>query len=282
MRALALLTLTLTTISLSAAPAQTTRPGTTTKPAAKPAPRTTPAPRRTAPAPPPRREAAVPFVVGETLTYDVSWSGLLTAGTASTRVIEKRDSFGSTAYSVVAEGRPLPLIARLYPVYYKMDSLIDSYTLLTQWTALYREERGKKRNASTIFDRQARKANYEIANEPASKTSLNVPADIQDGPALLYALRARTFKPGERLSVPVADDGSLYTVEFLTSGPEPLRVPIGERDAWNVAIRIVDADKQPVGDNIAIWFSTDPKHLPLRIKADLPVGSFLLSLRDAR
>jgi hypothetical protein len=281
MRALALLTLTLTTISLSAAPVQNTRPGTATKSAQKPAPKTTP-PRRAAPPAAPKREAAVPFVVGETLTYDVSWSGLLTAGTATTRVIEKRDSFGSTAYAVVAEGRPLPLIARLYPVYYKMDSLLDSYTLLSQWSALYREERGKKRNASTLFDRTARKANYEITNEPASKLSLTVPADIQDGLALLFALRARTFKSGERVSFPVADDGQLYTVEFATSGPEVLRVPIGERDAWNVGIRIVDADRQPVGDNIGIWFSTDPKHLPLRIKADLPVGSFLLSLKDAR
>ncbi|MEO6236637.1 MAG: hypothetical protein ABIQ52_06525, partial [Vicinamibacterales bacterium] len=34
----------------------------------------------------PRRELAVPFAAGETLTYDVSWSSSLTAGTATIRV----------------------------------------------------------------------------------------------------------------------------------------------------------------------------------------------------
>ena len=100
-----------------------------------PAPRTptprTPAPTK-APAAPPR-EATVPFQVGETLTYDVSWSQFLTAGTAVSKVVEKKTAYGSTAYSIVAEGRPLPLVARFYPVYYKMDSLLDIFTTLSSY-----------------------------------------------------------------------------------------------------------------------------------------------------
>ena len=79
---------------------------------------------------PPRSERAVPFKVGETLTYDVSWSSYLTAGTAVTTVKEKKPSYNSTAYYIVAEGRPTPLLSKLYTLYYKVDTLIDSYTLL--------------------------------------------------------------------------------------------------------------------------------------------------------
>ena len=75
---------------------------------------------------PPRAERTVPFKVGETLTYDVSWSSYLTAGTAVTTVKDKKPSYNSTAYYVVAEGRPTPLLSKLYTLYYKMDSLIDS------------------------------------------------------------------------------------------------------------------------------------------------------------
>ena len=88
---------------------QPRQPGTRT-----PTPRTTPAPRTPArPAPPTAaREAAVPFRVGEALTFDVSWSQFITAGTATTRVVEKKPSSGSTAYAIVADGRPVPLVAR--------------------------------------------------------------------------------------------------------------------------------------------------------------------------
>src|ERR1043165_7972808 len=87
----------------------------------QPRPRT-PAPRPAAPAPrtptrpaPPAREASVPFQVGETLTFDVSWSQFLTAGTATARVVEKTSVAGSTAYNIIADGRPVPLVARFYP-----------------------------------------------------------------------------------------------------------------------------------------------------------------------
>jgi hypothetical protein len=105
---------------------------------------------------------------------------------------------------------------------------------------------------------------------------------VQDGLATLYTLRARTFTPGERVTVPVADEGTLYTVNFDVSGPEPLKVPLGQMDAWNLRITILDPSNQPVGKNIAAWISTDSRRLPLKLQADLPVGNFILALRTAQ
>src|SRR6266567_3560666 len=90
------------------------------------------APSAQRPAAPSRSERAVPFHVGETLTYDVSWSSYLTAGTATATVKEKKPSLNSTAYYIVAEGRPTPLVSKLYSLYYKLDTLVDSYSLLSQ------------------------------------------------------------------------------------------------------------------------------------------------------
>ena len=238
-----------------------------------------PAPRPSAPA---RRDAVVPFAVGETLTYDVSWSNLLTAGSAVTRVVGKRASFGGTAYEITADGRPLPLIARLYPVYYKMDTLLDSVALLSQWTGLYSDENGRKRQTSMRFDRPARRIFYEMTTEPTAKTELPATVGAQDGLSLLYALRARAFRAGERFAVPVADDGAMYSVESETSGPERVTVKLGAVDAWNLKVTVLDRERQPVGRNVGVWISTDARRLPVKIQADLPVGSFILSLREAR
>src|SRR3954462_15337289 len=78
----------------------------------------------------PRVESTVPFKVGETLTFDVSWSSFMVAGTAVSTVRERRPSASNaSAYYIVAEGRPLPLVAQLYALYYKMDTLLDTSTL---------------------------------------------------------------------------------------------------------------------------------------------------------
>lgn len=244
-------------------------------------PRTPAPPARQAP-PAPRREAAVPFKVGETLTYDVSWSQYLVAGSATSRVVEKRPSYNSTAYYIVAEGRPLPIIQRFYSVYYKMDSLLDSFTALSQRTSLYAEEGSSRRFSSTLFNRGARRAQFEMQAGTSVKDEFTIPQNVQDGLATLYTLRMRSFRAGERVSVPVADEGTLYTVNFDVSGPEPLTVPLGQLDAWNLRITILDPSNQPVGRNIAAWISSDARRLPLRLQADLPVGNFILALRTAQ
>jgi len=256
--------------------------------AQQPARRAPPKPRATAPAArrpavAPRVEAAVPFAVGETLTYDVAWSNYLVAGSATTRVVEKRPSFNSTAYYIVAEGRPIPLIARFYSVYYKMDSLLDSFSTLSQRTSLYTEEGTAKRYATTLFNRSTRRASVEWkAGTETMKDELVIPANVQDGLATIYTLRGRAFRAGETVSVPVTDDGTLYTVKFEVGAPEPITVPMGSVTAWNLRVTILDATNQSIGNNVRAWISTDASRLPVRLQADLPVGNFALALRSAQ
>ena len=100
-------------------------------------------------------EPAVPFKVGETLEYDVGWSSYLTAGTATLAIREKKPSYGSVAYYAIAEGRATGVVAALYHVYYKADTLLDVYSLLPQRGSIYGEEGRRRRMRTTRFD-QAR------------------------------------------------------------------------------------------------------------------------------
>ena len=84
----------------------------------------------------PRTERAVPFNVGETLTFDVSWSSYLTAGTAVATVESKQASRNSTAYRIIADGRPLPLLAMLYAIHYRVETLLDAYKRCCRSTPL--------------------------------------------------------------------------------------------------------------------------------------------------
>lgn len=232
--------------------------------------------------PAPRNDTAVPFKVGETLTYDVSWSSFMVAGTAVTTVSERRPTGQTPAYHIVAEGRPIPLVARLYSLYYKMETFLDPATLLPQEGSLYREEGSKQRRGTTRFDRRARKAFFEFQSDTTVRSDLNIPARAQDGLSALYNLRASALGASTKLSVPIIDDGSLYTVTMQAAGSERVRVPLGDVTAWNVKVNITDATGQPVGQNIGLWISDDARRLPVKIQAELPVGTFALALREAK
>lgn len=231
---------------------------------------------------PSRAERPVPFKVGETLTYDVSWSTYLTAGTAVMTVKEKKPSYNSTAYYVVAEGRPTPLVSKLYSLYYKLDTLIDAYTLLPQRGSSYSEEGSRHRFRTTVFDRVAKKAFFEFRTTSSVKADFPVSPDVQDALSALYVLRAIPFRAGDRFTIPVSDNGDSYRVRVDVGGPEGLTTPLGRMKAWRLAPTISDSKNQRVGRNLSIWLSDDARRLPLKLEAELAVGSFVLTLRDAR
>lgn len=234
------------------------------------------------PAAAPRAERAVPFAVGETLTYDVSWSSYLTAGSATTTIKEKKPSFNSTAYYIVAEGRPTPLIAKLYSVYYKIDSLLDSFTLLPQRGSVYSEEGQRHRFKTTQFDRAANKVLFEYKSDTTVKDAFATSPVAQDALSAIYVLRAIPLKTGDRITMPITDNGINYKVTFEAGAPEKVRTPRGDQAAMKIRLSVVDGKNQPVGRNIAIWLSDDARRLPVKLQADLPVGSFNLLLRDVK
>lgn len=245
---------------------------------AKPA-STTSAGRAAAPRP---GEKVVPFRPGETLTYDVSWSSFLTAGTATVAVRDKRASYGSTAYYIVAEGRPTPLLARLYSVYYKADTLMDVYSLLPQRGSIYSNEDGDRRMKTTRFDRAARTARYEVQASTVTERNLRIPSDTHDALSAIYSVRAQALVRGAKMSIPVADNGELLTVQFTVGAREPVRTGIGTVTAWRIVPAIYDAHGRPeTTRRLALWISDDGRRLPLKMQAELAVGTFDFTLRSA-
>ena len=187
----------------------------------------------------------------------------------------------STAYYIVAEGRPTPLIAKLYSVYYKIDSLLDSVTLLPQRGSVYSEEGKRHRFKTTQFDRAAKKVLFEYKSDTTVKADFATSAVTQDALSAIYLLRAIPLKAGEKMTMPVTDNGINYKVQFEAGAIEQVRTPRGAQAAMKIRLSVSDDKNQPVGRNIAIWLLDDARRLPLKLQADLPVGSFVLLLREA-
>ena len=82
--------------------------------------------------------------------------------------------------------------------------------------------------------------------------------------------------------MPVSDDGENYRLAIDVAAPERVKTPLGEVSAWKVRPVLTDGKGQTVGRNLAIWISDDARRYPMKIQAELAVGSFNLILREAR
>jgi hypothetical protein len=248
-----------------------------------PTPRRASPPRPAAPAPAAPAasgaERKVPFRPGETLTYDVSWSSYLTAGTATLTVKDVRPSGGVTAYYILAEAKPTGLLASLYTLYYKADTLLDSRTLLPQRASIYSQEGDRRRTRVTQFDHAALRADYEVKTGSTARNSVTLPKYTQDILSAIYALRAVPLKSNAGFTMPVCDGGKIYRVRFNVGPVETVRAGNVPVQAFRVTPSITDAAGRTTGRPVTLWIASDARQVPVKVQANLTVGSITLTLR---
>jgi hypothetical protein len=236
-----------------------------------------------APSPRPvRREVRVPFKAGELLTYDVSYSSYVTAGTVTMNVQSKRPSYNSVAYYVVAEARPTPLMSKLYTLYYKADVLVDVYTLLPQRAGVYSEEGQRHQMKVTTFDNSTRKATFENVTAKSGKREFAVPAFTQDALSAIYVIRALPLKVGTKETIPVSTGGHAYRAQVIVDGTEAVKTAAGPFQAYRLRTILYGEDGQLSGRPIQLWISDTPSRVPVKIQSELRVGSFVITLNSAR
>src|SRR5215208_556030 len=187
----------------------------------------------------PPAEHPVPFKVGETLEYDVGWSSYLTAGTATLSIREKKPSYGSVAYYAVAEGRATGLVAALYHVYYKADTLLDVYSLLPQRGSIFGQEGRRRRQRVTQFDQAKRTARYEVTPGGGPQRPIALPGPTHDALSAVLALRMLRLREGFSVTPPALNGDRVFEVQATVRARERLSTRLGQVMAWRVEPVIV-------------------------------------------
>ncbi len=224
-----------------------------------------------------------PFSGRERLTYDVKWSavlGELTAGTITIDRSDQRPSPQGPVYAVVGEARLTPALSSFYSLYYRAATFIDAETLLPRQGSIHSEEGTRQRTKLTRFDHRTHRASFEMRTSTVVTRELTVPPGVQDALSALYALRVRPWKSGEAFSIPVSDSGKVYIVHVAVGEPEPVETGLGTLSAFHASLRVIEEGKGPVDRRMDLWVSDDSRRLPVKVQIDIPVGSFVLLLRQ--
>jgi hypothetical protein len=216
------------------------------------------------------------FSVGERLTYLISWSNILDAGTAVMEVREEKQADGEKAYLLVSTARSSGLVAKFYKVNDIIESIVDAATMNSLSYKLDQSHGKRKKKRTMTFD-QAEGTVTVLAD--GRQDTYSTPRGILDPLSSLYYVRTRQdFIVEKPIKVDVNEDGKNWTVEVQTLGREKLKTSLGKFDTIKVkTYPKYEGVFQHKGE-IYIWFTDDERKIPVLMKSEITIGSIVATL----
>lgn len=208
-----------------------------------------------------------PFVVGERLNYDVSWSDFIVAGELTVETKDRRNFEGIDGYHVMVQAQSVGIVkAIVYKVNEVYESFINSETL-QPFRAEKSSRRGNNRKAgSIVFDRKRGSARLSDGR------TIQVPPDTYDVAGLLYAIRSIDLTQGKEQTFTMLDNEKLTTVKINPEAREKLTTRTGKYNVVRVAAMTVNEQKADDSFKIRVFITDDARRLPVLLTAQMSWG----------
>jgi hypothetical protein len=177
---------------------------------------------------------------------------------------------------LVAKSIGLP--DKIYKVKDTFESYFDSVNILPLMAIRdIREGKYKKKNIDT-YDHK----NNSIFS--ANKGEIKMSSVVRDVITAFYFIRNYDFDnliKGDIITIDLFFDDELITFRLHYMGKETIDSKIGKFNCIKLIPEMVDPKKDAENGNISptpkdemtIWLSDDPNHVPIRVKFDLFIGS---------
>src|SRR5690606_18313104 len=136
------------------------------------------------------------------------------------------------------------------------------------------EEGSYKDNDFAIF-------NHDLKKVFAKKGNIDIPANVQDVISAIYyarTLNLKDAKAGDVFPIEVYLDGEIFALGIKYLGRETIKTDIGKVNAIKIQPLVVADRVFKEKDGLMLWVSDDDNKVPLRIKAELMVGSLKVDI----
>ncbi|TXE08650.1 DUF3108 domain-containing protein [Gelidibacter salicanalis] len=220
------------------------------------------------------------FQEGEWFKFKMSYSGFLKAGNATLEVKESRLN-GKEVYHVVGKGWTSGAIKWFFKVKDRYESYFDKHTGLPYKFIRNIDEGGHTKDIEIEFDHKASLA-HVTDKKRKTDASYSVEKNVQDMVSAFYYLRnnynTNSIKEGEVVSLNMFFDEENYNFRLKFLGREELNTPFGTIKTLKFRPYVMAGRVFKEKESLTLWVSADDNKIPLRIQADLAVGSLRADL----
>jgi len=215
-----------------------------------------------------------PFPDGRSYVYSAEWH-LITAGTGVVRM-----EVAANDRKVIASAESSGVVNVIFPVHDRFESRFDPRTFCSLSIFKHSEEGSHKRETSIHFDYARKKSTLDEKNLKTGETK-HVEDDLADCATDVitgfYYLQSLPLQLGASYEFPISD-GKTTIVHASVEKREQSKVPAGTFSTVLVTAEAISGPLQSKG-KVWVWYSEDPGHTPVQMRAKLGWGTLLFRLQ---
>jgi uncharacterized protein DUF3108 len=221
-------------------------------------------------------EPGVPFRIGETLTYHVSWAGFSNAATAELSLPEHREILGWRTWHFRASAHTLSPLRSFMTVDDQLDSYADVKTFESRQYETHLREMGSIENQIL----------HPSSVAQPYRTTIPVVAVLPgtlDPLGTLFELRTVDWRRTPEFCAPVYDGEDLLEVRARLEVPnETIAVDAGNFSAARISVHLYRKGVEITQESFSLWLANDLARSPVLLQAELPMGSVRVELASSR
>lgn len=210
----------------------------------------------------------------------MSYSGFLKAGNA-TLSLNETSLDGKPVYHVVGKGWTTGAIKWFFKVKDKYESYFDKETGVPYKFIRKIDEGGHTKDLEIIFNQDTKEAVIENKKKKTTKT-VATEKDVQDMVSAFYFLRnnyeTESIKEGDVVSLNMFFDEENFVFKLKYLGRETIDTEFGKVKTLKFRPYVMAGRVFKEQESLTLWVSADENKIPLKIKADLAVGSLRADL----
>src|SRR3954470_20433650 len=215
--------------------------------------------------------AGYKFPNGQTFQYKGEWR-IFDAGVATLRM----DAAGGQQ-RIVGTGDSTGFVAKLFRVHDVFESFFDAGSFCSLQLTKHVQEGSRIREINLRFDNAAKKSilDQKVPSTGQAKHLENdTPGCVTDVVSGIFYIGSLKLEPGMSYVFPMNDGGKTVDVRLSVEGREVIKTDAGTFNTIRV---------KPEGgtgkSSIAIWYSDDAGHIPVRLRSKAFWGTLTMTLK---
>lgn len=217
------------------------------------------------------------FKEGEYLKYRIHY-GIINAGRAELRVKKRTYKEGRPVFHMVGTGRSVGMAEMFFKTRDRYETWIDSDAMVPWEFVRDVDEGGYIIKRHLHFD-QFEKTVYDDLDK--KDTIFSIPENVQDMLSAFYYARtldASKLKKGDMIPIDMFLDHEVFHFHLKYLGKEDMKTKFGKIRCLKLQPIVQSGRVFKEKEGMTLWVSDDSNKIPIRLKADLAVGSVKIDL----
>ena len=229
----------------------------------------------------PAQTHAHSFKEGEQFEFRIRY-GFFNASYASL-TLSKDTLFGKPVFHAKGYGRTTGLARLFFKVEDYYDSYFDIQTGLPYWFIRDIDEGGYTKDIEIFFDHEKQEAKVHDKKKNTRNT-FSTARQVQDLISAFYYLRSQYpregLQEGESFSINMFFDNENYVFKLKYLGKEKVRSAFGKIRCMKFRPIVQAGRVFKDQESVTLWISDDKNRIPIRLQADIAVGSIKVDLES--